>query len=315
MNLRQLIEQYVAYRKGLGELQGNNAATLRRFGCLIGADADIGTVRVEQVDAFLAGTGPRTLNWHNKLSVLRPFYHYAISRGYATAAPLPTVIPKKPPPFVPYIYTQDDLRRLLDATSLLQRRAFRIEPLTMRTAVLLLYATGLRVSELINLDRADVDLDSRVLTVRDTKFHKTRLVPFGPQLSPALTQYAKQSRAVSATHPGPPPFFTTRAGRRLERRTVEESFQRLREHAGVRRSDGARYQPRLHDLRHSYAVHRLTQWYRQGADVQKLLPLLSVYLGHVYLQDTAVYLSMTPELLQEANKRFESYLWEDDTHD
>jgi site-specific recombinase XerD len=314
MNLQQLIEQYVAYRKGLGELQGNNAGTLRRFGRFIGADADIGDVRVEQVDAFLTGTGPHTLNWHIKLSVLRPFYRYAISRGYAAAAPLPRVIPKKPPPFVPYIYTHEELRRLLDATSLLQRRAFRIEPLTMRTAVLLLYATGLRVSEMINLDQTDVDLDNQVITVRDTKFFKTRLVPFGSQLSPTLTRYARQHRTVSAAQPNSDAFFTTRAGRRLERRTVEESFQRLREHAGVRRSDGARYQPRLHDLRHSHAVHRLTQWYRQGADVQKLLPLLSVYLGHVYLQDTVVYLSMTPELLQEANKRFESYLWEEDSH-
>jgi integrase/recombinase XerD len=314
MNLRQLIERYIAYRKGLGELQGNNASILRRFGRFIGAAADIGDIRAEQVDAFLAGTGLRTLNWHIKLSALRPFYRYAISRGYVTASPLPRVIPKKPPPFVPYIYTHEDLRRLLDATSLLQRPVFNIEPLTMRTAVLLLYGTGLRMGEMINLDRTDVDLDNRLITVRDTKFGKTRLVPFGSQLSPALTQYAKKPRTASAAQGDRLPFFTTRAGCRLERRTVQESFQRVREHAGVRRVDGARLQPRLHDLRHSHAVHRLTQWYRQGADVQKLLPLLSVYLGHAYLASTVVYLSMTPELLQEANKRFESYLWED-SHD
>src|SRR5207302_6198997 len=103
------------------------------------------------------------------------------------------------------------------------------------------------------------------------------------------------------------PFFTTRTGAPLNQYTIEGAFRRMCEHAGIRRSDGARYQPRLHDLRHTFAVHRLTSWYRQGLDVQKLLPHLSVYLGHVHIRATQVYLSMTPELLQEANIRFERY--------
>lgn len=311
MNLQQLIEQYIGYRKSLGELQGSNAGTLRAFGRFIGAGADAGGVRAERVDAFLAGTGPRTLIWHIKLSVLRPFYRYAVSRGYVTASPLPATTPRKPPPFVPYIYSGDEIRRLLDATPLLHRPRFCIAPPTMRTIVLLVYATGLRVSEVIGLDRADADLAGRVLTVRDTKFFKTRLVPFGPQLSPALD---RDSRAAGSAHPGPVPFFATRTGGRLGRRTVEESFQRLREEAGVRRSDGARYQPRLHDLRHTFAAHRLIAWYRQGADVQRLLPQLSVYLGHSALASTQVYLSMTPELLDEAGRRFERYAWGEDRH-
>ena len=97
--------------------------------------------------------------------------------------------------------------------------------------------------------------------------------------------------------------------------TVEHVFKRIRKQAGVGRTDGARYQPRLHDLRHTFAVHRLTEWYREGADVQKLLPQLSVYLGHAYLAATSVYLSMTPELLHEAGERFEHYAWKGDLHD
>jgi integrase/recombinase XerD len=315
MNLQQLIEQYIAFRKSLGELQGSNAATLRAFGRFIGAAADIAHVRAEQVDAFLAGTGPRTLNWHIKLSRLRPFYRYAISRGYVVTSPLPTVIPKKPPPFVPYIYSHEELHRLLDATSSHRGRASGIEPLTLRTVVLLLYATGLRVSEALHLNRADVDLDSRVLTVRDTKFFKTRLVPFGSQLSPALARHVEKPRVASAMPPDQVPFFATRTGERLGAGALQAAFRRLRARAGVRRSDGARLQPRLHDLRHAFAVHRLASWYRQGGDVQKLLPKLSVYLGHANLACTQVYLSMTPELLQEAGKRFERYLWEVDCHD
>ena len=104
------------------------------------------------------------------------------------------------------------------------------------------------------------------------------------------------------------------AGRRFTCGTLEDAFQRLREHAGVRRSDGARYQPRLHDLRHTFAVHRLTEWYRQGADVQRLLHHLSVYLGHAHLAATQVYLTMTPELLQQAGTRFERYARGEDGH-
>jgi integrase len=98
-----------------------------------------------------------------------------------------------------------------------------------------------------------------------------------------------------------------RNGTRVSRLVVERYFVRVRKHARVERTDGASYQPRLHDLRHTFAVHRLTAWYRAGVEVQRLLPLLSVYLGHVNLSSTQVYLSMTPELLAQANIRFERY--------
>ena len=173
--------------------------------------------------------------------------------------------------------------------------------------MLLLYATGLRVHEAISLNRADVDLAACVLTVRHTKFYKSRLVPFGAQLRDVLVRYAASRPTATGAAAEPAPFFTTRSGARVTQHALEDRFRRICELAGVRRSDGARYQPRLHDLRHTFAVHRLTSWYRQGADVQRLLPQLSVYLGHVYLSSTQVYLSMTPELLQEAGARFEKY--------
>src|SRR5271163_2148598 len=115
MNLQKLIEQYIGHRKSLGELQGSNACTLRAFGRAVGSRVDVADVCAEQVDLFLAGTGPRTLTWHIKLSFLRSFYRYAISRGYVTESPLPVAIPKRPPSFVPYIYSQEDLCHLLQA--------------------------------------------------------------------------------------------------------------------------------------------------------------------------------------------------------
>ena len=223
-------------------------------------------------------------------------------------------MPKRPAPFVPYIYAQEQLRRLLEATDSYQRCLGSIEPLTMRTIVLLLYGAGLRVGEAINLDRADIDHHNAVLTVRRTKFFKSRLVPFGPQLGSVLTEYGQRPQLLRCAGADQPAFFTTRSGARLRQGVLQASFRRLREYAGIRRPGGARYQPRLHDLRHTFAVHRLTAWYRQGADVQRLLHHLSVYLGHAHLAATQVYLTMTPELLHEAGARFERYALGEDSH-
>jgi site-specific recombinase XerD len=314
MKLQALIERYIAYRQALGESFKTNAFYLRAFGRAIGARADIATVRTRQVRAFLDGEGPVTSVWYGRYSTLRGFYCYAITRGYVAASPLPEVLPQRPPSFVPHIYTQDELRRLLEATDSYQRRRSGMEPVTMRTLILLLYGTGLRLHEAVALDRDDVDLHNLLLTVRQTKFYKTRLVPFCPKLGDALARYIDRRLAL----PGPTgalPFFTMRSGARVKKDAIDRSFFRVRARAGVLRDDGASYQPRLHDLRHTFAVHRLTSWYRQGADVQTLLPKLSVYLGHAYLRSTQVYLSMTPELLAEANRRFERYAAKEGGHD
>jgi integrase len=207
-------------------------------------------------------------------------------------------------------YTPDELRRLLSATDAAQGQGW-LEAATLRTAVLLLYGTGLRAHEAVALNCADVDLARSLLAVRQTKFYKkARPVPFGQPLARVLSAHAARRRPCGSAPDGQAPFFTLRTGSRVTRGALENSFRRARERADVRRSPGARYQPRLHDLRHTFAVHRLMSWYRQGADVQRLLPQLSVYLGHVCLASTQVYLSMTPELLQEAGTRFEKCAWE-----
>lgn len=304
MNLQQLIEQYIAFRKSLGELQGTNADSLRKFGRSIGDEADIADVREDQVAAFVEGTASATRSWHHRFSVVRTFYRYAVSRHYVAAAPLPRAIPKRPPPFVPYIYTHDDLRRLLQAVASDRRQRTCLEPITTRTILLLMYGAGLRVREVVSLNNDAVDLAASLLTIQQTKFGKTRLVPVGPQLRDILERYASRLSAPLSDAP----FFTTRRGARVKIDTLQQNFEFFRKQAGVVRNGGTGEQPRLHDLRHTLAVHRLTSWYQQGANVNALLPMLSTYLGHVHLRHTQVYLSMTPTLLHEANKRFESYL-------
>jgi integrase/recombinase XerD len=307
MNLQQLIERYISYRQTLGDKFERSAAILRAFGRTVGAQADIGGVSAEQIAAFLAGTRPITNYWHNKYRALFGFYSFAKGRGHMTEVPLPAEPPRQLPPFVPYIYSREELGRLLDATGCYQRYQIALDPITIRTILLLLYGTGLRDGEVIRLNRADVDLDNSLLTVRLTKFHKSRLVPLGPQVCQILTEYANGRTAPVVRPCDEAPFFTTRKGTRIVLQTLQAHFRRVRAQSGIRRTDGARYQPRLHDLRHTFAVHRLTSWYQKGAAVQNLVFQLSVYLGHAHLADTQAYLSMTPDLLREANALFECY--------
>lgn len=307
MNLHQLIEQYVTFRRSLGERFDTHNSTLRAFCRAIGPTVDVADVREDQVRSFLAGKGPITHAWHARHDALLGFYRYALSRGYVASAPLPAILPSRPPPFVPYIYSCEELRLMLKATVTYQRNRSSMEPATVRTIVITLYGTGLRIGEALALKHSDVDFEELLLTVRGTKFYKTRLVPFGPRLCGVLHEYATRSGIPTSAVNNEAPFFTTRKGAAVNRSTIEDCFRRVCEQAGIRRSDGASYQPRLHDLRHTAAVHRLTSWYRQGLDVQRLLPHLSVYLGHVHLSATRVYLSMTPELLHEAGLRFEQY--------
>jgi integrase/recombinase XerD len=315
VKLHDLATHYVAFRQALGERCQTAGVILRAFCRAAGPRTPVRRVRAEAVAAFLAGPGPITNSWHHRYSVLNGFFRFAVSRGHLDEAPLPAERPPRAPRLVPYIYSRDDLRRLLDAIPVFRRCPGWIAPATLRAIVLLLYGAGLRDGEALRLSADDVDVPNALLTVRATKFFKTRLVPLGRDLTQVLSDYA---RWRAETHPaagGPAPLFLYRNGSAIRLKRLQEVFRSLREYAGVRRRDGARFQPRLHDLRHTFAVHRLTAWYRQGADVQRLVHHLSVYLGHAYLRDTAVYLTMTPELLREAGGRFERYARGGDRHD
>jgi integrase/recombinase XerD len=314
MNIDELVTHYIAFRRTLGEKCKTNESILRSFCRAVGPKTSIAHIGAEVVAAFLNGSGSVTSAWFKRYQALNGFFRFAISRGHLTEAPLPKVLPKHPPPFVPYIYTQDEIRQLLDAITSSQDYRNLIQPDTLRAILILLYGAGLRVSEALTLSVADVDLPKALITVRDTKFFKSRLVPIGQQLAGVLTEYAHRR---AASHPGndtESPFFLGRRGNAILLQTMDKTFRRLRDRTGIRRSDGARYQPRLHDIRHSFAVHRLIQWYQQGADVQRLLYHLSVYLGHTHLRHTQIYLTMTPELLQQAGSLFERYARKEDNH-
>ena len=310
MMLAQVVADYVTLKQALGMRFRTEARILTAFARALGAVA-LCDVTPQAVQAYLAGPGPLTTFWHRKFEALTGFYRFAVGRGYAAGSPLPALVPKRPAPFVPYLYTPAEVQRLLAATARLAAHPRAPLPAaTVRTLRLLLYGTGLRLGEALALTLADVDLPERLLTIRTSKFYKTRLVPVGSDLAPMLAAYAQVRRRFPRPAGMASAFLALRTGQPLSRGRAEATFRRLRVAAGVQRTDGARYQPRLHDFRHAFAVRRLTAWYHAGADVQRLLPHLATYLGHAGLAGTQRYLTLTPELLTAASQRFAAYALE-----
>jgi len=306
MKLAAAVDIYVMHRRAMGQSFDGPTVALRAFSRRYG-NRPLQEITPPEVRQFLdvPQTGPAA--WRRKYGVLQDFFVYWRCRKKVSAVPMPLSVPKYTQTFVPYIYSRQELRLLLNAVPRCQRHAAcRTSENTLRTLLLLLYGTGLRVGEALRLRLADVDLDRSVITIRGTKFYKSRLVPLGADVVQILRKYLATPGRWNQHYR---PLFQSRQHRRLGHSTVDANFRRLCILAGVHRSDAGSRQPRLHDLRHSFAVHRLTEWYRSGANVQVLLPALSTYLGHIDLRSTQCYLTMTPELLAEANRRFQDWVY------
>ena len=301
MKLRQVVEQYTTVKQSLVFRFRTEIRILKGF-CKALGRVSMGQVRPAAVRTYLDGRDPVTPYWMRKWTALRGLYRFALARGLARRSPLPPSAPKVAVSFTPYVYSQPELRRLLHAIT--PERTKGVSPQTMRTLLLLLYGAGLRLNEALRLEEADVDLKERLLHVRQSKFFKSRLVPIGPKLAKALEDYEQERPADESSSRR---FLRANRGTQVSGATAERIFRTLRLAANVKRSDGARYQPRLHDLRHAMATHCLVNGYRQGADVQLLLVKLSAYLGHVDISGTQKYLTMTPDLREQASALFARY--------
>lgn len=287
-------------------------------------------VRVEcilsQLDGFLAKEPERgaviTRDLLNRWLASRPHLAPGTLRAHASAArqfcrflarvqpdtwiPDKSFYPVRVPKYQPYIFSVDEIRQLLAAALRLPAVRWPLRPQTFYTLLLVLYGTGLRISEALGLRIRDVDLDARTFFIAETKFFKSRWVPFSADLGAYLGSYlAARTEAVSAMRPDDP-FFISSWKKRYGYTGVAKVFRRLLLDADIRSSQRQRGGPRLHGLRHAFASHCLLRWYRAGEDVQAKLPLLATYLGHTNIAATQVYLTATGELLQEACQRFET---------
>jgi len=235
------------------------------------------------------------------LAVIRQFWRYLRHRNPRSRGPEPTW-PRLPvkSTFVPYVLTPEQLRTVLNLAAKLDRPRYRCT--LYRTLILVLYSTGLRFGEALRLRFKDVDLRARVLFVDDSK-GRSRWVPFHHSLGPHLARYLRVRPAAAGVGPDDR-FFVGAHGPTLPINTASVTVSNLFKQAGLKPQRG-RAGPRPYDLRHTFAVHRLTRWYRQRVDLQAHLPLLSAYMGHVDLIGTETYLTATPELLALAAARFQ----------
>lgn len=314
MKLIDVVTAYVAMQRSLGMRFTAADRLLRQFAGEMG-NVEMADVQPEAVVAFLQGAGILTPTWRLKYNVLSGFYRFAISRGYCETCPLPATVPKLPPSQTPYVYSTEELRRLIDATPSLYNYRSKQQASMFRTLILLLYGSGLRIGEVLRLTMHDADLIDRVIVVRDTKFFKTRLVPIGPKLSVELAAHVERRRHLPMPTGESSRLFTSYTGQGWSYSQVITLFQRLRRTAHIECPEGELHPPRLHDLRHTAAVHRVLAWYRDGKDVQRLLPQLATYLGHIDIKSTQRYLRMTPELLEEASRCFAQYAQCGDDHE
>ena len=239
----------------------------------------------------------------NRFSVVRQFCCYLSQFEPRCYLPEPIRSINSASSRIPYIFTKTEIRALLaHAAGLLPRHSLR--PQTYRVLFGLLYTTGLRIGEALALDIKDVYLDSSRLHVREGKFHKTRWVPLASSTCAVLEKYLLRRQLYSPLGPDSPLFISLRASR-LYHGTVYRTFRILLKDSGIRAYKGPG--PRIHDLRHTFAVHRLLAWYRDGRDINARLPALATYMGHVGVGSTQAYIQAIPELFEEAHQRSLTY--------
>jgi integrase/recombinase XerD len=244
--------------------------------------------------------------WAQRLSVVRTFARHRSATDPRTQIPSEGLLPYRPKRAQPYLYSAKEIKALLRAAlSLPARRGLR--PWTYHCLLGLLSVTGLRLSEARNLEIQDVDLQTRVLTIRNTKFGKTRLIPIHASTRRVLADYLAR-RGRWARRPACSYVFVSNWGNQLDRGEIHRTFYALSRQVGLR-GPSDRRGPRLHDMRHRFAAMTLLRWHRSGKDVERKLPYLSAYLGHVRISDTYWYLSAWPELMREAMSRVER-CWE-----
>jgi integrase/recombinase XerD len=298
--MAQRLRDYLAMRRGLGFKLVRDGEVLADFVAYLGR---VGATTITTGVALAWATAPEGADpswWVNRLRAARGFARYLANLDPATEIPPTHLLPPAPHRAVPYIYSVAEIAALLEAAADIHTR--QLAP-TYRTLIGLLAVTGMRISEALNLDCSDLDLGEGLLVVRDSKFGKSRELALHSTTVRALREYA-EIRDRDYPRPRTAAWFVSSTRDRLTLKTAEWHFRRLTRTAGLLpRSEKCR--PRIHDLRHTFAVNTLLGWYRDGVDVQARLPLLSAYLGHVHPGNTYWYLTATPELMHLVAQRLD----------
>lgn len=304
--LAEALKEYIAIRRALGFDLRHTARTLPQFVSFLDREeVPFITTKLalrwaqEKVDASSTTRADR-------LAMVRRFAVWRSAVDPRTEIPPPGLLPSRYQRPVPYIYSEDEIERIISSAGSLPS-AKGLRSLTCSTLFGLLAVSGMRVSEAVALDRDDVDLQTGVLSIRRGKFGKSRFIPIHSTTRYLLDDYSNRRDAILPALTAPA-FFVSDRGRRMTKWSAQDNFVKVLRAIGLRsHGDGHRFGhgPRLHDLRHRFAVSTLVHWYRSGADVEREIPKLATYLGHTQPDSVYWYLQATPELLQLATERSE----------
>ncbi len=304
-NFVALVDEYLALRRGLGFKLESPSWLLHDFARYADRIGHRGPITVDlAVNWAQRSTSPHAAQAVRRLGAVRQFARHRAAIDPANEIPPAGLLGRRPGRKQPHIYSESEIAALLEQASLLlPHRGLR--PKTYVAFFSLLVSTGLRLSEACHLLLGDVDLREGVITVREGKFRKSRLVPLHPSTTKALNEYAAHRTADRDTLPSDR-FFHTEFAPTLTRAAIKKTFSRLRHRLGWT-ADGRARRPRIHDLRHTFAVRRLLRWHSDGAAVDRKILALSTYLGHVKVTDTYWYISAVPELLAVTSERFHQF--------
>jgi integrase len=300
-SLHGKLEEYLTVRRAMGFKMERHEKLLSQYIGFLAANGET-AVTIENAVAWAVLPAAARTRWHAlRLSMVRGFAAWLNASAPVHQVPPGRMIPYGGRGIVPYLYADEEIAALAREAG---RLSGRLRAATFQTLVRLLAVTGMRVGEAIRLDRCDYDPAAGVLTVRDTKFGKSRHLPLHPTAVTGLNDYLRLRDEIMPAPPSPALLLTAR-GCRLRYERTWETFHALTVSAGLKpRSTACR--PRIHDLRHSMAVATLLAWHRSGADVQAMMPRLSAYLGHADPRHTYSYMSAAPELLALAAARLQA---------
>ena len=300
--LQEAVQHYIEMRQSLGYKLDKARVLLPDFVSFLEQKRSSHITIPLAVEWSQRNPAVQPAEWAQRLTIVRCFARHWSATDPRTEIPPWGLMPHRPRRARPYLYSDEEILRLLQAA----RRLGGLRGLTYHCLFGLLSVTGMRISEALNLQSEDVDLAEGVLTVRGAKFGKSRLVPIHASTRKVLSDYIQNRDRVLARNLLC--FFVSKRGNRLDGGEVRRTFYALSRSIGLR-GPTASHGPRLHDFRHRLAVRTLVQWYRSGHEVERRLPILSTYLGHVHVSDTYWYLTACPELMGLAVKRLERH-WE-----
>ena len=292
MNLNAAIDAYVKRKRDEGLVYSWSAGYLAAL-CRQVGDVSLDQITSREIATFLEGPKTSPSTWLEKYHMLRGFFDFWLARGEIDVLPMPVKRKVSDRPFLPYIFTHAEIRLLLyGARNTRKVKRSKIDHTTLRTMLIFLYGTGLRVGEALRLQEEDVDLEKGAISVHGNCFNRSRIIPIGPDLRKVLEAYAISRRKEM----NDPYFFQDKAGERLSYSKLEQMFRRLRHKSEIRRrDDGGCYQPRMYDLRHTFATHRIAAWIKHGANLNRMLPALAIYMGLTDFRSTEKYLAFAPE--------------------